>query len=306
MKAPWIATAVMAVLGSSGARAAATTGEWVTLGTAGGPPIHATQSQIANALVVGETVYMFDAGDGVLRQMAAANIPVAKIKAMFLTHHHPDHVMGVGALMLSRSATAKPMEVLGPPGTKQLIEGLARAYGPVEAASYGAGAGKYKDTVTTRDFAAVFRTPTVVYHDENIKVSAVDVDHFQAPPPPKGRVPRAVAYRIEVGGRVIVFTGDMGPSDSIIPLAKDADVFISEVVDPDVVAGGAPGSNQANWARNHVMPRYVGHYAAAAGVKLVVLTHFVGKWGGDNSGFLKGLSDEYKGPVKLARDLDRF
>lgn len=305
MKTTYVAIAATCLL-SYGAAHAADQGQWVTLGTAGGPPIHANQSQIANALVVGESVYIFDAGDGVLRQMAAANIPVTRIKAMFLTHLHPDHVMGVGALMLSRSANATPMQVLGPPGTKYFIDGLARAYVPVETASYGAGKGRYVDAVHASDLARVLKAPTVVYRDDAITVSAVDVDHFQQPPP-KGRVPRAVAYRVEVGGRSIVFTGDLGPSDSIIALARDADVLISEVVDPDVVTGAAAGSIQANWARNHLMPSYVGHYAAAAGVKLLVLTHFVGKWNpADLSGYTKGLTDEYKGPVKLAHDLDRF
>src|SRR5262245_30503824 len=92
-----LSTAAVGVLAQAGA---ADQGQWVTLGTAGGPPIHANQSQIANALVVGQAIYLFDAGEGVLRQMAAANLPVGRVKVLFLTHHHPDHVMDVGAVVL--------------------------------------------------------------------------------------------------------------------------------------------------------------------------------------------------------------
>jgi len=49
--------------------------QWVTLGTAGGPRLHANQAQIANAALVGDAVYLFDVGNGVLRQMAARSCP---------------------------------------------------------------------------------------------------------------------------------------------------------------------------------------------------------------------------------------
>ena len=40
---------------------------WITLGTTGGPPLHAAAAPIANALVVGDDVYLFDVGNSVLQ-----------------------------------------------------------------------------------------------------------------------------------------------------------------------------------------------------------------------------------------------
>lgn len=90
---------------------------WVTLGTSGGPPVHVERSQIANALVVGNAIYLFDVGDGVRRQMAFAHLPEEKIKAIFLSHHHPDHNADVGPVMISHQTFGSAvMTIIGPEG----------------------------------------------------------------------------------------------------------------------------------------------------------------------------------------------
>ena len=62
--------------------------------------IHANQAQIANALVVGDAIYLFDAGNGILRQMAAAKMPLRNVRAIFISHHHIDHNSDLGPLMI--------------------------------------------------------------------------------------------------------------------------------------------------------------------------------------------------------------
>ena len=103
--------------------------QWVTLGTAGGPRVHADQAQIANALVVGEAVYLFDTGNGVLRQMAAARLPVRNVRAIFISHHHVDHNADAGPLMIATwmFGGGKRVAVYGPDGTSHLVKGLAAA-----------------------------------------------------------------------------------------------------------------------------------------------------------------------------------
>src|SRR5262249_14570850 len=111
---------------------------WVTLGTAGGPPVHASQAQIANALVVGDAVYLFDVGNGVLRQMDAAKLPVRTLRAVFLTHHHFDHNADLGPVMMSwwLFGSGHVLPILGPPGTGTLVNGLVAANAPTVAASF--------------------------------------------------------------------------------------------------------------------------------------------------------------------------
>ena len=71
--------------------------------------------------------------------------------------------------------------------------------------------------------------PTVVFHDENIEVEAITVPHFQMKPSVKlPRMPQAVAYRIKVGGKVIAYSGDSGPGDQLVAIAKDAVLIFTE------------------------------------------------------------------------------
>jgi len=59
---------------------------------------------------------------------------------------------------------------------------------------------------------------------------------------------------------------------------------------------------------NHLVPAEIGRMAAAAGVRRVVLTHFVPspEQSRDVGAYTRDLQREFKGPVALASDLDRF
>jgi hypothetical protein len=64
---------------------------FLTLGTGGGPLTRIERSEPANAVVVDGDVYLFDVGDGAQRQLAAAKLPLQRVRAVFLSHHHVDH-----------------------------------------------------------------------------------------------------------------------------------------------------------------------------------------------------------------------
>src|SRR5262249_1917429 len=64
----------------------------ILLGTAGGPALKKARAQPANALLVNGGVYIIDAGNGVARQMALADISPKALRAVFITHNHSDHV----------------------------------------------------------------------------------------------------------------------------------------------------------------------------------------------------------------------
>lgn len=297
--------------------------EWVTLGTSGGPAVQRERSQIANALVMPGGAYLFDTGNGVQRQMALARIAERDVKVIFLSHHHLDHVADLGPLLWTRwTFGGGPLIVVGPQGTKALVEGLIAASAPITLAGYPvAGPAKpaLADLVTVIEIPADLAEPTQVYADARIKVGAIGVDHYQSPSSiPLDHMPQAVAYRVEAGGRTIVYTGDSGPSARLTKLAKGADLLVTEVVEPDAIAalltGGAQGSDAARagivrgMTMNHLTPGEVGKMAQAAGVKRVVLTHFVPSPENvpDRGVYARGIGQFYKGPLRLANDLDRF
>src|SRR6516165_4480027 len=129
--------------------------------------------------------------------------------------------------------------------------------------------------------------PGLVYQDANVKVTAVENTHFHFPQgsPPYGKY-RSFSYRFETPGRVVVFTGDTGPSDAVTELAKGADVLVTEVGLPNDVVKlvkrngigqvKAPAEQEGfirHMEEEHVTPEAVGKMAAKAGVKTVVMTH---------------------------------
>ena len=84
----------------------------------------------------GQEVLLFDAGRGVVERLSQAGVKGREITSIFLTHFHSDHIVGLPDLWLTSRLTlswggrTKPMEVIGPAGTKELVESLVRAYAP--------------------------------------------------------------------------------------------------------------------------------------------------------------------------------
>lgn len=301
-----------------------TAANWITLGTSGGPQVQAERSQIANALVVNGAVYLFDVGDGVQRQMAKAGLDEGNIKAVFVSHHHPDHVASLASVMMTHW-TFHPanLPVIGPVGTLQLVKGIGAAYAPIVLSSFPTGGPAkppFGNMFEAKDLPADLDDLALVFSDENIKVWAIGAAHYQMPPSiPLDHLPQAVSFLVEANGRKFAYTGDSGPSPNLVRLAKGADVFISEVVAPEEIAARiirtAPDLPKqardgiiAGMSRNHLTAAEVGRIAKAAGVGKVVLTHFVPlpEDGPDQTALARGVSEQFAGPVVLADDLSSF
>ena len=301
----------------------------VTLGTGGGPSDRLKRAHSSNAILVGEDIYIVDTGDGILRQLAAADLPVEKIRAIFITHHHFDHNAGLGPLLARRwlfgmMTGYQAIPVIGPPMTRDMVAGLAQAYRAVELAPITIGGPPtppIASTVDARDLPPELQEPAVVYEDENVRVLAVLNDHYHFEPGSEAaRLSRSYALRFDTPARSIAFTGDTGPSARVEAIARGADVLVSEVIDIERIEASLRSANDDPARRkfidsliehlrlDHVTPPQVGEMAARAGVGMVVLSHIVPGWDEetDMSVYTRGLDEHFKGPVHVANDLDRF
>jgi len=298
--------------------------QFVTLGTGGGPLTRVKRSEPANALVVNGAVYLFDAGDGVQRQLTAAGLSVHAVRAVFVSHHHIDHNGGLAPLLVTRWLLNEraPLPVIGPPGTTAMVDGIAAAYRATELAPITIGGPPMpaiRATLAPQELAATLDAPTLVYQDANIRVLAITNDHYHFPP---GSAPaataRSYAFRIETVGRTIVYTGDSGPSAHLAALAAGCDLLVSEVIDMQAMAAvlaragdippAARAPMMAHMAQDHLTPESVARLAAAAGAKRVVLTHLAPGMDDETSaaGYIAGMAPIYRGPISVANDLDRF
>jgi ribonuclease BN (tRNA processing enzyme) len=165
----------------------------------------------------------------------------------------------------------------------------------------------------------------LVYKDKWIKVTAAENSHYVM----RNQIPgdwrdKSFSYRVETKDRVIVFTGDTGPSEAVVKLARKADILVSEVIDLDGIErslrdargpDGAPLSEEAfrsfydHLTREHLPADELGKMAAKAKVKMVVLSHLVVQPGGDTAVVEKlaaAVRAHYDGPVVVGNDLDSF
>jgi ribonuclease BN (tRNA processing enzyme) len=293
---------------------------FVTLGTTAGPLPRKDRAQAANLLIVNGTTYLIDAGDGVARRIVQAGANFRTIDTIFITHNHSDHTAGLATLLDVQWEYAKrtPTTVYGPPGTEALVKAALDYFRVNEEIRSTEG-----KTHPLKDVAVAHDVGTgQIFKDANITVTAAENTHFNFPAgSPYRQKYKSYSYRFQTPDKVIVFTGDTGPSEAVTELAKGADVLVSEVLSAEEIKQRQIKSGvwqkrspeeQALFMKHltdeHVTPEQVGQMAAKAGVKMVVLTHlpFSGKDGDDYARFIPEVGKAFHGKVVVAKDLMRF
>ncbi len=243
----------------------------ILLGTAGGPTPKPNRAAPAQVIVVNNASYVIDCGNGVARQMVLAKLKLGSIRSVFLTHQHSDHNADYGNLLLLGWATdlAKRVDTYGPPPLAEMTrQFLALNDYDIRTRIADEGRPAFKDLIAPHEITA----GGLVMQDENIKVTAALVEH-----PP---VEPAFAYRFDCPDRSIVFSGDTRPSQNLVKLAQGADVLVHEVMHLPSLDQLIATESNAKTLREHLLASHttteqVGRIATEAGVKTLVLSHFV-------------------------------
>jgi ribonuclease BN (tRNA processing enzyme) len=247
------------------------TSRLILLGTGGGPTPKPNRSASAQAIIVNGTTYLVDCGNGVGAQMAKAHIKFSSLRNIFITHLHSDHDADYGNVLLLGWATdlATRVDTYGPPPLIHMTE-LFLEMNAVDIRTRTADEGR--PPLAELIHAHELTTPGLVMRDDNVTVTAALVDH-----PP---IAPAFAYRFDCPDRSIVISGDTRPSDSLVALAKGADILVHEVLYPpavDALIAMEPNAPRlkAHMLAAHTTTEEVGKIATEAGVKTLVLSHFV-------------------------------
>ena len=286
------------VRGSTAASAPKT--RLVLLGTAGGPTPKSGRAAPAQAIVVDDRIYLVDCGDGVARQLALARLPMRNLRAVFITHQHSDHNAGYGPLFLLgwTGGIDRPVDTYGPPPLAKMTRLLLDAY-------------EFDISLRMKDegrppLAPLIRPHEItrageVFSDDRVRVTAALNHH-----PP---IEHSFAYRFDTESRSIVISGDTNYSENVVRLARGADVLVHEVLHrPFWERPDAPLTPEI---RRHIVASHtdaedLGRLATAAGVKTLVLTHFVPS---EPTGavpddvWLAAARKHFKGEVIVGRDL---
>ena len=244
----------------------------------------------------GEKKLLCDCGRGATQRIEQIKIPFTEIDALFLTHLHSDHIVGIPDLWLTgwaRGRTA-PLRVWGPAGTKEMMSHLEEAF------QFDIQIRQEDDRLPAQGVAVDARNieQGVVYDAGGIKVTAFTVDH--------GRVKPALGYRIDFAGHSVVLSGDTRYSENLIHFAQGTDVLIHEVIDPEAFRKNNPGVSQERFQA------IVGHHTTAeeAGTifnrvkpKLAVYSHIVP---GGTTNLVPLTRKTYSGPLEVGEDSMSF
>jgi ribonuclease BN (tRNA processing enzyme) len=243
----------------------------ILLGTGGGPRPKRENNASAQVIVVDDALYVIDCGDGVARQLVLAGLSLERLRHVFITHHHSDHNADYGNLLLLSWASGlrTRVDTWGPPP----LEKMTRLFFEMNA---------YDIDVRIADEGRVPLLPLIHAHevaragivmqDENARVACALVPHPLVEP--------AYAYRFDTADRSIVISGDTAYSEELIGLAKGADVLVHEALFLPAVDRLVARVPNASTLRPHLIASHTsaedcGRVAAAAGVKTLVLSHFV-------------------------------
>jgi ribonuclease BN (tRNA processing enzyme) len=176
--------------------------------------------QTCIAIRASDDLFLVDCGASSLIAMRQQQIEPRDVSKILITHLHGDHFGGLPFFLLDAQMVSKrtaPLTLVGPPGLeKRLMEAMEVLF---------AGSSKVEPNFEIRFVELKVRTPTAV---DDIEVTAFPAAHFSGAP--------SYSLRVEVEGKVFVYSGDSQWTDVLIEASDQADLFVCEsyVFDKDV------------------------------------------------------------------------
>src|SRR5271155_2367954 len=246
----------------------------------------------------GSARVVVDAGGGSALRFGESGARMSQVDVFLFSHFHVDHSSDFPALIFSSwfEDRKRPLPVYGPtgndfmPSTTEFVHELfADPHGAWRYLSelVEPGQGSYQ---LQPHNVAPSSTPVLIFRNADMALYAVTVIHGQVP---------ALAWRVEIAGKRIVFSGDTnGEGEGLTQLASNADLFVAHNAVPE----GATGVER----RLHMPPSVIGTTAANAHVKQLLLSHRMLRTLGKEKETEAEIRRRYSGPITFANDLDCF
>lgn len=263
----------------------------IFLGTSGSIPTP-QRGLPAVALKRERELLLFDCAEGTQRQMTRAKLSPLKLDAIFITHLHGDHFLGLAGLVQTMSLMdrERKLEVYCPRGEGERIERYLQIPHytltfevavrelelgeEIKRRGYRILTSDVEHSVPSLAYALVEdQRPGKFYPEKAVALGVKpgpDFSRLKSGESIKLRDGSVVKSKQVMGptrpGRKIVYAGDTRPCESIAKLARDADVLIHDCTLDDELADKAAESA-------HSTPSEAAEVAKRANVKQLVLLH---------------------------------
>ena len=252
-------------------------GRVIFLGT--GDPLNGERAQTSLAVPLGGgEVLLFDTSSGtvLLRQLKAADIPLEKVRHLFITHRHFDHVGGLAPLLIAMvSLPEASLTVYATPETLAALRELLALTIPGVEGWLGErlqwGELKHGEPTTAGD----------------AEITPFEVDHGL----------ECVGFRVEQGGSAVVYAADTRPCQNVVEYASGADLLVHE-------AYGLEDDAKRAHTLGHSTAAEAGTAARHAGVRRLALTHLREARFAAPEELAAQAAWAFGGPVSVPRDLD--
>ncbi len=188
---------------------------------------------------------LIDCGASSLPALKRLGIAREPIDLILITHFHGDHFGGLPFLLLDAQFTrrARPLVIAGPKGIETRLQQAMEV--TFEHSSR---------TEPRFELSVVALEPEQTRSFGNVTVTPYPVVHGESGGP-------FLAYRIEADGRVITYSADTEWTDTLIPAARHADLFVAEAYYYDRIV------------KNHLSLKTLEPHLGAIGAKRLILTH---------------------------------
>lgn len=265
------------------------------------------------ALIAYGNLYLFDAGEGAIAKLQEYRAPVLRLRKLFLTHLHSDHMSGVAEVLHNTWLYGRtgPVELVGPPGTRKLLAGIRTAYeDDIAERMYVLGPDGVEASMAfpfAEDVTVEGDSIRTVHEDERLTVEAFRVNH--------PHWAHAYGYRIRVAGKTIVLSGDTTPSEGIRRYAAGADYLIHEAFNREFmrIAGEElekievpiSAARISRIADVHTSTLDLAEIAQNTRARHLVLTHLIPPVPNimpARRAFTQGMDERYEGPITVAYD----
>ncbi len=264
------------------------------LGTGAPPPVRMRMGP-STLVEVGSHALVFDVGRGVSTSIGSFGMSPGSITAVFITHLHPDHVVGLPDLWLTGhhrqgdfGRRDGQLRVWGPQGTQHMLAGLEQAY-------EGVASGWSLAPEDIRFEGHEFAGDGIVFEDGGVRVTAFQVPHSSA-------AVDAYGYRVDYRDRSVVISGDTGVSENLVRHAAGTDVLIHEVFLVPEDSGMDPAFVE-RLKRSHTVPDAAGEVFSRVQPRLAVAYHLGGQGPDEIPELERGVRSTFQGQFLIAEDL---